>query len=85
MMVIYLSYFLEDVDIAMAGSESELSIILPIMALETQRDKTSVAKDIEDMLRKEIEKSTNITSVDVINILFGINSSDGKSNYYSYV
>jgi hypothetical protein len=65
-----------------AGNETELSVILPILIIETQREKTNISKDIEEMVKKEIEKSTNLTAVEVVNILFGINAGDGKNPYY---
>jgi hypothetical protein len=69
-------------DLVIAGTE-QLSFILPIIELDTQRDKVNLSKDIEDMLRKELERNNMITPVEVINILFGINSGEGKNPYYS--
>jgi hypothetical protein len=67
-----------------AGNETELSVILPILIIETQREKTNISKDIEEMVKKEIERTTNLTAVEVVNILFGINGGDGKNPYYRY-
>ena len=67
-----------------AGNETELSVILPILIIETQREKTNISKDIEEMVKKEVEKSTNLTAVEIVNILFGINAGDGKNPYYRY-
>jgi hypothetical protein len=55
---------------------------LPVIILETQREKANTTKDIEEMVKKEAERSTNINAVEVVNILFGINTVDGKNPYY---
>ena len=34
------------------------------------------------MARKEVEKNVNTTNIQIINILFGINSGDGKNVYF---
>jgi hypothetical protein len=57
--------------------------MLPILSLDTQKEKASVMKDVEDMLRKEIETNPNIGPVDVINIAMGINTHE-KNPYYRY-
>ena len=36
------------------------------------------------MVKKEVEKNLNLNVIDVLNILFGINASDGKNPYYRY-
>ena len=73
---------LDNGDVVIAGNDSELSIILPIFIMETQREKMNASKDIEEMVKKEIEKSTNLSAVEVVNILFGINAGEGKNPYY---
>jgi hypothetical protein len=56
------------------------------MEIEKEREKGNINKDVEDMLRKEVEKSLNLTPVEVVNILFGIYANDGrKSAYYRYL
>jgi hypothetical protein len=77
--------FSDNVDVVIAGNETELSVILPILIIETQREKANISKDIEDMVKKENEKSINFTAVEVVNILFGINAGEGKNPYYRYV
>ena len=66
----------------MAGSEHELSMILPIISIESQREKTNHMKDIEDMVKKELEKSLSLNVVEIVNILFGIYTAEGKNAYY---
>jgi hypothetical protein len=82
MIVIKIHNYLVLCDIAIAGSEQEISMLLPIMPLDTQREKAAVSKDIEEMLKKEFEKNIGITAVEVVNILFGISIGDLKNPYY---
>jgi hypothetical protein len=71
----------------MAGSESELSILLPILQIDSQRDKANIMKDIEEMVKKEVEKNINLNTIDIINIVYGITTGtgEGKNAYYRYV
>jgi hypothetical protein len=69
-------------DVAIAGSE-QLSLILPIIDPDSQKEKGNIFKDIEDMLKKEFEKNITITPVEVINIVFGIAFGEGKNPHYS--
>lgn len=50
------------------------------MPLDTQREKFTLQKEIEDFAKKEIEKIPNINAIDLVNILLGI-SVDSKSLY----
>jgi len=68
-------------DNIIAGSD-DLSILLPIMIIDSQREKANIYKDVEDMLKKEFENNSNINTVEVVNILFGISTYE-KNPYYS--
>jgi hypothetical protein len=68
----------------MAGSDSELSVLLPIIVVETQKEKNNIIKEVEDMVKKELEKNQMMNVIEVVNILFGIHSSEGKNPYYRY-
>lgn len=65
----------------MAGSEKELAILLPIIPIETQREKANIAKEIEDMITKEVDKNINISSIEVINILLGVSEQKVYQRY----
>ena len=68
----------------MAGNQNELNVLLPIISIESQRDKANIQKDIEEYAKKELEKNLNLNSIDVINILFGINL-ETKSSHLRYL
>ena len=72
---------LVECDSIIAGSD-DLSILLPILVIESQREKGNAVKEIEDMLKKEIEHNANMNIVEVVNILFGICTHE-KNPYYS--
>lgn len=70
-----LSYFAFDednADVLIAGNEIEKNVLLPIYNIETQRESSAIAKEIEDFAEKEVENNLGVNSVDIINILFGI-------------
>jgi hypothetical protein len=66
----------------MAGNDNELGILLPILTIESQKEKNNISKEIEEMIKKELEKNLSLNIVEVVNILFGIHTSEGKNAYY---
>jgi hypothetical protein len=50
------------------------------LPLDTQREKFTLQKEIEDFCKKEIEKMPNLNTIDLVNVLLGI-SVDSKSLY----
>ena len=69
-------------DINIAGNENEKNILLPIYKIEIQRELTSITKEIEDFINKEIKKKFIINIIDIINILFGINEGNKDLKCY---
>ena len=59
-------------DIILAGNEEERNIILPIYEIDTQRELVNISKDIENLCKKEVKNNMMVTTVEIINILFGI-------------
>jgi hypothetical protein len=66
----------------MSGSENELAMLLPIIVIETQREKTNIIKDVDDMVREELEKNNLLNVVDVVNILFGVYQAGEAKNAF---
>ena len=56
----------------MAGNSNELGLILPIILIDTQREKSTIVKDIDEMVKKEVEKNDNTGIIEMVNVLFGI-------------
>jgi hypothetical protein len=48
--------------------------------LDSQREKFTLQKEIEDFAKKEIEKMPNLNTIDLVNVLLGI-SVDSKTLY----
>jgi hypothetical protein len=69
------------VETTMAGTE-DVKVLLPILEVDTQRERASIVKDIEDMVRKEVEKNIQLNNVELVNILFGIHTNEGKNAYF---
>jgi hypothetical protein len=61
-----------------------LGIILPIITVDSQRERTTIIKEIDDMIRKEVEQNVNISVLEIVNVLFGIFGADGKNMYLRY-
>jgi len=56
-----------------SGNENELAILIPTISIDSQRDKANIQKDIEDFVKKEYEKNWHVNSIELINVLIGIN------------
>ena len=57
-----------------------MAVLLPVLPIDTQREKFTLQHEIEDFAKKEIEKMPNLTTIDLVNVLLGI-SVDSKSLY----
>jgi len=61
----------------------EFNLILPIINinLNEESEKNSIEKEITILIENELKKNINISAIDIMHILFGINI-EKKINYY---
>lgn len=78
----YKYLFLDNIDQSISTNEYDLNSILPIITIDTQKERNNITKEIEEMLNKRTENVASLNSVDMINILFGIYNLEGKSKEY---
>ena len=57
-----------------------MGVLIPIISIDSQREKTNIQKDIEDFTKKEFDKNNSVNSIHLINVLFGMNV-ESKSLY----
>lgn len=76
--------FVDFCDLIIAGNENELNVLIPVISIDSQRERVNIQKEIEEFVRIEFEKNNFINSIDIINVLFGINI-ESKSVYLRYI
>lgn len=59
----------------------EFNLIIPIINIEEESEKADIEKEITMLIENELKKNINISSIDIMHIIFGINI-ENKMNYY---
>lgn len=58
----------------------EFNIMLPIIIVEDPEEKKEILKDISYLIERELNKNLHVSTMEILQILFGITSST-KVNY----
>jgi hypothetical protein len=76
---------INNIDDLYAGNANEKDILLPIVKLDTQRDKINFINSLKELIKRFLEYETNISTIDVMNVLFGyMQKGKGIKNYKSH-
>ena len=72
-------------DVLYAGNETEKDILLPIVKLESQRDKINFVEGLKNLIKNFLQYDLSITSIDVLFVLIGFfQKGKGIKNYMSH-
>ena len=76
---------LNKIDDLYSGNSNEKDILLPVVKLENQRDKTNFIQNLKELIKRFLQYDLNISVIDVLYVLFGyIQKGKGIKNYMSH-
>ena len=72
-------------DVIYAGNETEKDILLPIVKLESQRDKINFVNNLKNLIKSFLQYDLSINVLDIIFVLIGFfQKGKGMKNYMSH-